>query len=205
MLPQRLHGRAGRPLGREHRLGSTACPRLPRSRRQGRSSPCAMRARDARDLSLRPGCGTARCGPVTNAERRIGFAHAISERRRDFPQRAPDFQAAVRRGVCEVMAVERRPYRSSRISSRSWRAAASRGSRPQSSRIRGPSARNHRRSHIRGRDPGPPRSQCSPHRTHRRKHATAPRQPEPEGLTTRHRRCQKSIGQKGSHPGGIIP
>ena len=38
--------------------------------------------------------------------------------------------------------------------------------------------------HIRGRDPGPPRSQCSPHRTHRRKHATAPRQPEPEGLTT---------------------
>lgn len=33
-------------------------------------------------------------------------------------------------GSCEVMAVERRPYRSSRISSRSWQAAASRGSRP---------------------------------------------------------------------------
>ena len=66
---------------------------------------------------------------------------------------------------------------------------------------RGPLARNHRRSHIRGRNPGPPRSQCSPNRTHRRKHATDPRQTEPEGLTTRHRRCQKSIGQRGSLPG----
>ena len=42
---------------------------------------------------------------------------------------------------------------------------------------------------------------ASPNRTHRRKHATDPRQTEPEGLTTRHRRCQKSIGQRGSLPG----